>query len=144
MVKLTSGVRPKDVPLRMRPLSLHIGPYGDVLRTSRRFSGTSSGRPRDVIFPSGYFFRTATFSEEELFQEQICLEKRHFFLIVLRNQFHSIYTLKGFPLTIIHSFKCSMVRSDFEILQSFIVENSKQRINFNTGCVTNVSFWERQ
>ena len=33
-----------------------------------------------------------------------------------------------------------MVRSDFEILQFFIVENSKQRINFNS--VTNVSFWE--
>ena len=27
----------------MRPLALHIGPYGDVLRTPGRFSGTSSG-----------------------------------------------------------------------------------------------------
>ena len=27
MVKLTSWVRPKDVPLQMRPLALHIGPY---------------------------------------------------------------------------------------------------------------------
>ena len=36
----------------MRPLSLHIGPYGDVLRTSGRL-GTFSGRPRDVILPSG-------------------------------------------------------------------------------------------
>ena len=35
-----------------------------------------------------------------------------------------------------------MVWSDFEIPQSFIVENSKQRINFNTGCVTNMPFWE--
>ena len=33
-----------------------------------------------------------------------------------------------------------MVKSDFKIPQSFIVENSKQRINFNS--VTNVSFWE--
>ena len=33
-----------------------------------------------------------------------------------------------------------MVRSDFEIPQFFVVENSKQRINFNS--VTNVSFWE--
>ena len=31
-----------------------------------------------------------------------------------------------------------MIRSDFEIPQSFIVKNSKQRINFNS--VTNVSF----
>ena len=33
-----------------------------------------------------------------------------------------------------------MIKSDFEIPQFFIVENSKQRINFNT--VRNVSFWE--
>ena len=33
-----------------------------------------------------------------------------------------------------------MVRYDFEIPQSFIVVNTKQRINFNS--VTNVSFWE--
>ena len=42
-----------DVPLRMCPLPLHIGPYGDVLKTSGCFSGLSSGRPRDVILPSG-------------------------------------------------------------------------------------------
>ena len=30
--------------------------------------------------------------------------------------------------------------SDFP--QSFIVKNSKQRINFNTRCVANVTFWE--
>ena len=35
-----------------------------------------------------------------------------------------------------------MVRSDFEIPRSFLVENSEQRIHFNTGCVTNMSFWE--
>ena len=36
-----------------------------------------------------------------------------------------------------------MVRSDFTIPQSFIVENSnsKQRINFNSA--TNMSFWNR-
>ena len=32
-----------DVPLQIRPLVLHIGTYRDVLRTSGRFSGTSSG-----------------------------------------------------------------------------------------------------
>ena len=48
--------------------------------------------------------------------------------MVLRNQFYNIYTWKDFPLTIIHSFKYSMVSSDFEILQSFIVESSKQRV----------------
>ena len=33
----------------MCPLALHIGPYGDVLRTSGRFLGTSSGRPWNVM-----------------------------------------------------------------------------------------------
>ena len=53
MVKLTSCVRPKDVLVRMHRLALHIGPYGDVLRTSGRFSGTYSGRPPDVILLIG-------------------------------------------------------------------------------------------
>ena len=35
-----------------------------------------------------------------------------------------------------------MVWSDFEICQSFIVENKKQRVNFNTGFVTNVTWQE--
>ena len=52
MVKLSSSVRPKDVPLRIRPLALLIGPYGDVVRTSGPFLGTSLGRPRDIISPS--------------------------------------------------------------------------------------------
>ena len=33
-----------------------------------------------------------------------------------------------------------MVWPDFEIPQSFIVENGKQSINLNIGCVTNVTF----
>ena len=43
-------MRPNEVvPQQMCPLALHIGPYGDVLRTSGRFLGTSSGRPWDVM-----------------------------------------------------------------------------------------------
>ena len=57
MVKLTSWVRPKDVPVPMHPLALHIGPWQDVLRMSGRFSRTSSGRPRNVIFPNGYILK---------------------------------------------------------------------------------------
>ena len=53
MIKSTSWIRPKDAPLRMRPLALHIGQNGDVLRTSGRFSGTYSGRPQEEILPSG-------------------------------------------------------------------------------------------
>ena len=33
-----------------------------------------------------------------------------------------------------------MVWSDFEIPQTFIVENSKQSINFDIGCAVNVTF----
>ena len=76
------------------------------------------------------------------FLEDAFAEKSHFFLIVLRNQLHRIYTWKDYTWTNIHSFKYSMVRSYLEIPQSFIFEKSKQLINLNTGCVLNVSFWE--
>ena len=58
-----------------------------------------------LLFRSGYFFRTATFSGEELFLRADISWKQSLFLIVLRNQFHSIYTWKGFPLVSIHSLK---------------------------------------
>ena len=35
-----------------------------------------------------------------------------------------------------------MLLSDFVIPQFFIAEDSKQRINFNIDCVTNVTFQE--
>ena len=54
MVKLSSWVHPKDASLRMRPFVLHKGLYGDVLRTSRYFSGSSSGSLWDVNLPSGW------------------------------------------------------------------------------------------
>ena len=87
-----------------------------------------------VLVLSSYFFRRGTFLGAGISW------KMSLFLIVLCNQFHSNYTSKDFPLTSIHSIKHSLVRSDFEIPQSFIVGNSKQRMNFNS--VTNVTFWE--
>ena len=36
----------------------------------------------------------------------------------------------------------TMVLSDFEIPQSFVVENNKQSINFNKGCVIYMTFQE--
>ena len=42
----------------------------------------------------------------------------------------------------IHFFKYAINWSDFEIPQLFIVKNSKQRISFNIGWVTNVTFWK--
>ena len=94
-----------------------------------------------------YFFEATAFSEQLLFQKRCFLRagiswKQSFFLIVLRNQFHSIYTWTGFPLTNICSFKYTMVWSDFEIPRFFIIKNSKKRINFNAGYVTNVTFWK--
>ena len=79
---------------------------------------------RNTFFGSRYFLRRVNFSEK----------------LVLRNQLHCIYTRKEFPLTIIYSFEYSMGWSDFETPQFFIVENSKQCMNFNTECVTNVAF----
>ena len=94
-----------------------------------------------------YFFEATAFSEQLLFQKRCFLRagislKQSLFLIVLRNQFHSIYTWTGFPLTSIYSFKYTMVWSDFEIPRFFIIKNSKKRINFNAGYVTNVTFWK--
>ena len=91
------------------------------------------------------FFEAGTSSEQLLFQKKNFLVagiycEQSLFLIILHNQFHSIYTWKDFSLTIVHSFKYAMVWSDFESLKSFIVEISKQRINFNVGCDTNVTF----
>ena len=63
MVTLTSRVRPNDVPLRMPPLALHIGPYGDILRTWGCFWGTSSGRPLDVILPSELVCNSNVFAQ---------------------------------------------------------------------------------
>ena len=77
-----------------------------------------------LLFRSRNFLKTVTFSEK----------------LVQRKHLHSIYTWKDFPLNSMHFFKYSMVRSDFEIPQPFIVESSEQHINFN--CVTNMSFWE--
>ena len=81
-----------------------------------------------------HFFEAVTSSKQLLFQKMNFFRSRYFlqmslFLIVPRNQFHSIYT-----------FTHSMVVSGLEIPQPSIAENSKQRINFNS--VTNVSFWE--
>ena len=79
------------------------------------------------------------FSFEQLFlQKRNFFRSRHFlsqslFLTVLCNKFDSIYTLKDFLLTSIHSFKYTMIWYEFEIHQSFIVENSKKRIDLNTG-----------
>ena len=107
-----------------------------------------------LLFRTSFFFRISNYSEYVLFRSgafcgQLLFQKRNLFrgryflikslfLLVLRNQFHSIYTWKD--LTSIHFFKHSMVRSSFEIPQFFIVENSKQPINFNS--VTNVYFWK--
>ena len=99
-----------------------------------------------------YFFEVGTSSEQPLFQKFL-VQKKNFFRsryflkrvafsgkLVLRDQFHSIYTWKDFSLTNIYSFKYIMIWKDLEIPLLFIVENSKQCINFNIGCVTNVFF----
>ena len=52
--------------------------------------------------------------------------------LVPRNQVHNIYTWKNVPLTSTNFLEYTMIWSNFELPQSFIVENSKQCINFNT------------
>ena len=88
-----------------------------------------------------YFSGAGTSSEQLLFQKKNFLGAVTFSeKLVLLDVLHSTYTWKDFPLTSIHSFKYTMIWSDLEIPLSFIVENSKRCMNFNTGCVTNVTF----
>ena len=73
-----------------------------------------------------YFLGAGTSSEQLLFQKKNYLTagifwKQSLFLIVLRNQFHSIYTWKDISLTSIHSFKYTMIRPNFEFSHSFII-----------------------
>ena len=72
----------------------------------------ASGSSAQLLFQKNNFLGTGISWEESLF-------------VVLRNQLHSIYTWKDFQLTIIYSFKYTMGWSDFEILQFFIIENTK-------------------
>ena len=84
---------------------------------------------KQVFLPNSHFFRRKTFLGANISWE-----------LVLCNQPCSIYTWKDFPLTIIYSFKYSMIYSDFQIPQFFIAKISKQCINSETGCVTNITF----
>ena len=74
-----------------------------------------------------YFFKAGSSSEKLLFQKN--LFRSTYFLravtekLALRNQIHSIHTWKGFPLTIIHSFKYSVSWSGTETCRFYIVEN---------------------
>ena len=72
------------------------------------------------------FLEVGTSSEQLLFQN--------------KNFIKSWYFLKTVSFSDI--LKYALVCFDFEIPQSFVVENSKWRINFYTGCVTNVNFSE--
>ena len=69
----TSLERLKDVQLQMHSLGLHIGPYGDNLRTSVRFLGMSSVRPRDVILPRGYwsYFKTVSINPKTCYSGEV-------------------------------------------------------------------------
>ena len=100
-----------------------------------------------VIIQNMYFFEAGTLSEQLFFQKKNffrskCFLKAVTFIekLVLPNQFCSIYTWKDFPLISIYSFSYTIVWFDFEIPQLFIIENNKQRLNFNVGCVTNVTY----
>ena len=84
---------------------------------------------KQVFLPNSHFFRRGTVLGANISWE-----------LVLGNQPCSIYTWKDFPLTIIYSFKYSMIYSDFQIPQFFIAKFSKQCINSGTGCVTNITF----
>ena len=107
-----------------------------------------------LLFEDKFFVSTALTSKELLLQnnysEHVLIRSRHFLLFQkkvflensyffwnasLCNQLRSAYTWKDFPLTMIYSLKYTLSWSISEIPQFFIIENSKQCINFNTWCV---------
>ena len=93
-----------------------------------------------------HFFEASTSPEQLLFQKKKFFRGWYFFsavnfseMLVMRNQIYSIFIWRGFLLTIIHSLQYTMSWLKIEIPQFSIVESSKQCINFNTGCVKNVT-----
>ena len=71
------------------------------------------------FFRSRYLLKTVTSSKK----------------LVPHNHFHSIYTWRDFSLTVIYYFTYTMIWSDFEIQQFFVLfENSKQCINNKRIC----------
>ena len=93
-----------------------------------------------------HFFEASTSPEQLLFQKKKFFRTWYFFsavnfseMLVMRNQIYSIFIRRGFLLTIIHSLQYTMSWLEIEIPQFCIVESSKQCINFNTGCVKNVT-----
>ena len=93
-----------------------------------------------------HFFEASTSPEQLLFQKKKFFRGWYFFsavnfseMLVMRNQIYSIFIRRGFLLTIIHSLQYTMSWLEIEIPQFYIVESRKQCINFNTGCVKNVT-----
>ena len=95
-----------------------------------------SNYPEHVLFQSDYFFGTATFSETDIFRSRYFL-KTVTFLIVLRSQFHSIFTWKDIRSSSILWFGLTL-----KFPNSLLLKIAKKLTNLNTECVTNVTFWE--
>ena len=107
--------------------------FSDQLLLEDKYFFSTATASEKLLFQNKELSRTYTFSEEELFRSRYFLKTVTFSeKLVLRNQVHNIYTWKNVPLTSTNSLKYTMIWSDFELPQSFIVENSKQCINFNT------------
>ena len=83
----------------------HINTFSAQLPFRRSLFSKINNYSEYVLFRSKYFCQTVTFSEEKLYQKQLFLDKNHFLLIVLHDQFHSIHTLKNFSLISIHYFQ---------------------------------------
>ena len=119
---------------------LKINTFWVQLLLRRSFFSRKSNYSKYVLFRSGVYSEQLLFQKRNLFRDRYFFKKKHFFWWFCVTNFIAFKLEKTIhkPASISLGID-SMVRSDFEILHFFIVENSKQRINFN---VTNVSFWE--
>ena len=108
---------------------LTINTFSAQLLFRRSFFTRVTNYLEHVLFRSRCFIRTAALSEEELFRSTYFF-KTATFSDSSAQPISWHFTWKDFPLISIHSFKYAIVRSHFEIPQSFIAQNSKQSIKF--------------
>ena len=107
--------------------------FSDQLLLEDKYFFSTATASEKLLFQNKELSRTYTFSEEELFRSRYFLKTVTFSeKLVPRNQVHNIYTWKNVALTSTNFLEYTMTWSDFELPQSFIVENSKQCINFST------------
>ena len=127
MVKLRSWVRPKDVLLRMRPLTPHVGPYGDVLGTKSVLGIDVPKMSRNIerlqiqVKSFENVWRSAFLGKLQALNLQLCRKK---------NSTTTIVYLLG------SSASKKTSKKIIAILKCKLCYSSRITLNFQLGCLT--------